>query len=61
MVPLRARLTYIGARVVSALASGEIPNVIGLVLALMIFAGVGAIGGRVATLLVEQSEQEPRS
>ena len=34
---------------------------IGLVLALMIFAGVGAIGGRVATMLVEHSEQEPRA
>jgi hypothetical protein len=56
-----AAVTYIGARVVSALASGEMPNVIGLALALMIFAGVGAIGGRVATMLVQPSEQEPRA
>jgi putative membrane protein (TIGR04086 family) len=54
-------LTYIGARIVSAIVSGEMPNIIGLVLALMIFAGVGAIAGRVATMLVERSEQEPRS
>lgn len=54
-------VTYIGARVVSALASGDMPNLIGFVLALMIFAGVGAIGGRVTTMLIERSEQEPRS
>jgi putative membrane protein (TIGR04086 family) len=53
-------LTYIGARVVSAIVSGEMPNIIGLILALMIFAAVGAIAGRVATMLVERSEQEPR-
>jgi putative membrane protein (TIGR04086 family) len=52
-------LTYIGARIVSAIASGEMPNVIGLVLALMIFAGVGAVGGRVATLVAERAGREP--
>ncbi len=54
-------LTYIGARVVSAIASGELPNVVGLILALMIFAGVGAIGGRFATMLAERSNREPRT
>lgn len=53
-------LTYLGARVVSALASGEMPNVIGLVLALLIFASVGAVGGRVATILHERSSSEPQ-
>lgn len=54
-------LTYVGARVVSAIASGEMPNIVGLILALMIFAGVGAIGGRVATMLADRSNREPRT
>jgi putative membrane protein (TIGR04086 family) len=54
-------LTYLGARIVSAIASGEVPNVIGLVLALLIFASVGAVGGRVATMLHERSSSGPRA
>lgn len=52
-------MTYLGARVVSAIVSGEVPNVIGLVLALLIFASIGAVGGRVATRFDERSSSEP--
>lgn len=40
-----AALTYVVARVVSIIASGDVPNVIALVFALLVFAGIGAIGG----------------
>ena len=41
-------LTYVLARTVSAVLAGEVPNVIALVFALLIFAALGAIGGFVA-------------
>lgn len=53
-------ITYIGARIVSALASGEMPNVLGVLFALILFAAVGAIGGLVSTLLVARSTERRR-
>jgi putative membrane protein (TIGR04086 family) len=54
-------LTYLAARVVSAIASGEVPNIIALVFALGIFAALGAIGGFVATTFGRRSSpQEPQ-
>jgi putative membrane protein (TIGR04086 family) len=44
-------LAYVAARVVSIIASGEIPNIIALVFALLVFAAIGAIGGFVASVL----------
>lgn len=41
-------LSYVAARVVSALASGDVPNVIALVFALLVFAAFGAVGGYAA-------------
>jgi putative membrane protein (TIGR04086 family) len=55
-------LTYVIARVVSAVFSGEVPNVIALVFALGIFAALGAIGGFVATSLLRgSSSREPHA
>jgi putative membrane protein (TIGR04086 family) len=44
-----AALTYVVARVVSIIASGDVPNVIALAFALLVFAGIGAIGGFLAS------------
>lgn len=44
-----AVLTYVVARLVSAVISGELPNVLAVVFAVLVFAGIGAIGGFVAT------------
>jgi putative membrane protein (TIGR04086 family) len=38
-------LTYVAARLVSIIASGDVPNVIALAFALIVFAAIGAIGG----------------
>jgi putative membrane protein (TIGR04086 family) len=55
-------LTYVIARVVSAALSGDVPNVIALVLALLVFAALGAIGGFVATAFVrDSSSREPHA
>ena len=55
-------LTYVAARLVSAIASGEVPNVIALAFALLVFAAIGAIGGFVAGALSHRSSgQAPRS
>lgn len=54
-------LTYAAARVVSVIASGDLPNVIALALAVLVFAAIGAIGGFLATAWIgRSSNQEPR-
>jgi putative membrane protein (TIGR04086 family) len=50
-------LTYLAARIVSAVVSGDVPNIIALVFALGIFAALGAIGGFVATTFGRRSSQ----
>jgi putative membrane protein (TIGR04086 family) len=55
-------LTYVAARVVSAVLSGEVPNIVALVFAVFVFAALGAIGGFVATSFVRGSSnrESPR-
>jgi putative membrane protein (TIGR04086 family) len=55
-------LTYVVARAVSTVLSGEVPNAIALAFALVVFAALGAIGGFIATTFARRSSQrEPRS
>jgi putative membrane protein (TIGR04086 family) len=48
-------LTYAVARTVSVIASGDVPNAIALAFALIVFAGIGAIGGFVGAALLRRS------
>jgi hypothetical protein len=48
-------LTYVVARTASVIASGEVPNAIALAFALIVFAGIGAIGGFAAAGLRRSS------
>lgn len=53
-------VTYIGARIVSAIASGEMPNLFGVLVALVLFAAVGALGGLVSTMVSTRSPERRR-
>jgi len=54
-------LTYAAARIVSVIASGDIPNVIALTFALIVFAALGAIGGFLSTAVNRRaSDQDGR-